>query len=80
MNVNVRTLSGKSITVELAPDDSVEALKAKIREKEGIPPEQQRIIFGARHLDPLKSVADYDIVDGSTLNLVLRLRGGNLPI
>ena len=76
MNVNVRTLSGKTITVELSPDESVESLKQKIRDKEGIPPEQQRIIFGARHLDPLKSVSDYDIEDGSTLNLVLRLRGG----
>lgn len=78
MVVNVRTLSGKTITLDLTPDESVESLKAKIQDKEGIPPEQQRIIFGARHLDSLKAISDYDIEEGSTLNLVLRLRGGTL--
>ena len=75
-NVNIRTLSGKTIVVEVDPDETVESLKAKIRDKEGIPPEQQRLIFGAKHLDPLKAVSDYDIREDSTLNLVLRLRGG----
>jgi hypothetical protein len=75
-NVNVRTLSGRTIALELEPDESVESLKAKIRDKEGIPAEQQRLIFGAKHLDPLKAVSDYGIEADSTLNLVLRLRGG----
>lgn len=74
--MNVRTLTGKTITLELEPDETVESLKSKIRDKEGIPPEQQRLIFGARQLDPLKAVSDYDIDEGSTLSLVLRLRGG----
>ena len=76
MQVFVKTLSGKSISVEVQPDESVESLKAKIQAKEGIPPDQQRIIFGGKQLDSLKSISDYDIDEDSTLHLVLRLRGG----
>jgi len=76
MQVFVKTLSGKTISVDVEPDESVESLKAKIREKEGVPLDQQRIIFGGKHLDELKTLSDYDIDDDSTLHLVLRLRGG----
>lgn len=76
MQLNVKTLTGKTITVEVEPDESIESLKNKIMEKEGIPPDQQRIIFGGKQLDALKSVSDYDLDDDSTLHLVLRLRGG----
>jgi len=76
MQVFVKTLTGKTISVDVEPDESVESLKAKISEKEGVPVDQQRIIFGGKQLDALKSLSDYDIDDDSTLHLVLRLRGG----
>jgi hypothetical protein len=78
MQVFVKTLTGKTITVDVEPDESVESLKAKISEKEGVPVDQQRIIFGGKQLDALKALSDYDIDDDSTLHLVLRLRGGEL--
>jgi ubiquitin len=77
MQVFVKTLTGKTVSVEVEPGDSIETLKHKIQEKEGIPPDQQRIIFGGKQLQGAeKTLGDFDIEEGNTLHLVLRLRGG----
>ncbi|KAM7001055.1 ubiquitin-like protein NEDD8 isoform 6-T6 [Passerculus sandwichensis] len=70
------TLTGKEIEIDIEPTDKVERIKERVEEKEGIPPQQQRLIYSGKQMNDEKTAADYKIQGGSVLHLVLALRGG----
>nr|XP_035144284.1 NEDD8-like [Callithrix jacchus] len=75
-DAKVKTLTGKEIKIDIEPTDKVERIKERVEEKQGIPPQQQRLIYSGKQMNDEKTTADYKILGGSVLHLMLALRGG----
>eukprot|EP01083_Nonionella_stella_P077775 212534_1 len=80
MQIFVKTLTGKTITLDVEPNDTIQNVKANIQDKEGIPPEEQRLIFAVYILEDGRTFSYYNIHIVCSFHLVLRFRGGAMQI
>ena len=76
MQIFVKTLQGTTITLDVDPNERIDAVKALLQEKQRIPASEQRLIFNGRQLEDNKTLMDYNIQKDSTIHLVLRVIGG----
>ena len=76
MMIKVKTLTGKEVELDVEVSDTIVRIKERMEEKEGIPPIQQRLIFGGKQMPVVTTAKDYNIEGGSVIHMVLALRGG----
>jgi ubiquitin-like protein Nedd8 len=76
MKINVRTVSGRSRSIEVEPNMTIGAIKEEMQQMEGIPPTMQRLLFQGQNLSDMSTIESAHIVDGSVVHMVLALRAG----